>query len=104
MTFMGLGCRNFTWQRKLPFKQRRLDFFLVSDCLHDNIESVKIIPSVGTDHSCLLMKLRPTDQGARGRSYWKFNNCLTQDRHFVNLLKSKTPLFGREASFEDQVS
>ena len=51
--------RHFTWQRKFPFKQRRLDFFLVSDCLQDNTESVEIIPSVGTDHSCLLMKLRP---------------------------------------------
>ena len=49
--------RRFTWRRKSPFKQRRLDFFLVYDCLQDNIESVEIIPSVGTDHSCLLMKL-----------------------------------------------
>ena len=39
----------------ISFKQRRLDFFLVSDCLEDNIESVKIIASVGTDHSCLSM-------------------------------------------------
>ena len=96
--------RRLTWRRKSPFKQRRLGFFLVSDCLQDNIESVEIIPSVGTDHSCLLMKLRPTYQDARGRSYWKFNNLLTQDRHFVNFLKSKIPLFERESSFEDQIS
>ena len=50
------------------------------------------------------MKLRPTYQDVRGRSYWKFNNSLTQDRHFVNFLKSKIPLFEREASFEDQIS
>ena len=31
--------------------------FLVSDCLQDSTESVEIIPSVGTDHSCLFMKL-----------------------------------------------
>ena len=35
--------RRFTWLRKSPFKQRRLDYFLVSDCLQDNIESVEII-------------------------------------------------------------
>ena len=58
--------RHFTWRRKSSFKQRRLDFFLVSDCLQDNIESVEIIPSVGTDNSCLLMKLRPAYQDARG--------------------------------------
>ena len=94
--------RHFTWRRKSPFKQIRLDFFLVSNCLQDNIESVEIIPSVGTDHSCLLMKLRRTYQDAR--SYWKFNNSLTQDRHFVNFLKSKILLFKREVSFEDQIS
>ena len=50
------------------------------------------------------MKLWPTYQRARGKSYWKFNNSLTQDRHFINFLKSKIPLFEREASFEDQIS
>ena len=28
--------RRFTWRRKSSFKERRLDFFLVSDCLQDN--------------------------------------------------------------------
>ena len=78
--------RRFKWRRKSPFKQRRPDFFLVSDCLQDNIASLEIIPSVGTDHSRLLMKLRPSYQDARGQSYWKFNNSLTQDRHLVNFL------------------
>ena len=96
--------KRFTWRRKSSFKQRRLDFFLLSDCLQDNVESVEIIPSVGTDHSCLLMKLRQTYQDARGRSYWKFNNSLTQDRYFVNFLESKIPSFEREASFGDQIS
>ena len=50
------------------------------------------------------MKLRPTYQDARGQSYWKFNNSLTQDRHFINFLKNKIPLFEREASFEDHIS
>ena len=84
-----------------PLNKEDVIFFLASDCLQDNIESVEIIPSVGTDHSCLLMKLRPIYQDARRRSYWKFNNSLTRDRHFVNFLKSKIPLFEREASFEE---
>ena len=90
MTFIeSPDSRRFTWRRKSPFKQRRLNFFLVSDCLQDNIESVEIIPSVGTDHSCLLKKLKPTYEDASGRSYWKFNNLLTQDRHFVSFLKAR---------------
>ena len=97
------SCRRFTCQKISPFKQR-LDFFLVSVCLQENIELAEVIPSVGTDHSSLLINLRPTYQGAKGRSYWKFNSCLTQDKHFVNFLKSKIPLFKRKALFEDKIS
>ena len=27
-----------TWRRKTPFKQKRLDFYLVSDSIQDNIQ------------------------------------------------------------------
>ena len=37
--------KRFTWRSKTPFKQRRLDFFLVSDMLQDNIRTVGIIQS-----------------------------------------------------------
>ena len=30
--------RRFSWRRKTPFKQSRLDFFLVSDSMQENIE------------------------------------------------------------------
>ena len=46
--------KRFTWRRKTPFKQRRLDFFLVSDMLQDNIRTVDIIPSVQSDHSAII--------------------------------------------------
>ena len=32
--------RRFTWRRKTPFKQRRLDFFLISDRLQETVEIV----------------------------------------------------------------
>ena len=52
--------RRFTWQRKTPFLQRRLDYFLVSDSLQESIETIDIIPSVASDHSAIILKLRPT--------------------------------------------
>ena len=45
--------RRFSWRRNTPFKQRRLDFFLVSDSMQENIESTDTIPSVGSDHSAI---------------------------------------------------
>ena len=37
------GAKRFTWCRKSPFKQRRLDCCLVSDTLQENIKAVGII-------------------------------------------------------------
>ena len=42
-----------TWCRKTPFKQRRLDYFLISDQLQDQIDQVDIIHSIQSDHSAL---------------------------------------------------
>ena len=85
--------RRFTWRRKTPFLQRRLDYFLVSDSLQESIEIIDIIPSIASDHSAIILKLRPTYEGNRGRSRWKFNSSLTEDRQFVNSLKNEIPVF-----------
>ena len=61
--------RRFTWRRKAPFKQRRLDFFLISDSFLENVTTVDIIPTPASDHSCLLMKIHPVQDGTRGRGY-----------------------------------
>ena len=37
--------KRFTWRRKTPFKQRRLDYFLISDCLQEAVQTIEIIPS-----------------------------------------------------------
>ena len=70
----------FTCHRKTPFKRRRLDLFLISDSLQENIVLVDIIPSVQSDHSVVKIKLRSSKENARGPSHWKFNNSLVNDR------------------------
>ena len=61
--------RRFTWRNKNPFKQRKLDFFLISDSLQELVVDGKIIPLVQSDHSAVVLKLSPTNEGERGRSY-----------------------------------
>ena len=91
--------RRFSWRRKTPFLQRRLDYFFVSDSLQESIEMIDIIPSIASDHSAIILKLRPTYEGNRGRSYWKFNSSLTEDRQFVNSLKNEISVFEKEVCF-----
>ena len=59
--------KHFMWHRKSLFKQRRLDFFLVSDALQENIKVVDIIPSVQSDHSTTTLTLCPVSENLRGR-------------------------------------
>ena len=88
----------FTWRNKNPFKQRRLNFFLISDSLQELVMDSKIIPSVQSGHSAIVLKLSPTNEGERGRSYWKFNNSLLDDNHFIEGLKQKIQVYLLESS------
>ena len=81
----------FTWRQKNPFKQRRLDHFLISDNLQDLVECVNIIPSVQSDHSALKLKLSLLSERERGQSHWKFNNSLTSDNTFICMMKEEIP-------------
>ena len=36
----------FTWRQKNPFIQRRIDYWLISDDLQDDIERADITPSI----------------------------------------------------------
>ena len=90
--------RRFTWRNKNPFKQRRLDFFLISDSLQELVVDSKIIPSVQSDHSTIVLKLSPTNEGERGRSYWKFNSSLPDDNDFIEGLRQKIQGYLLESS------
>ena len=61
--------KRYTWRRKTPFKQRRLDYVLVSDHLQDQIDHVDIIPSIQSDHSTLKLKVCGTKHSLKGPSY-----------------------------------
>ena len=41
--------------KKFPFIQRRLDYWLVSDSNQEEVERVDIISSVNSDHSAIVL-------------------------------------------------
>ena len=89
--------KRYTWRRKTPFKQRRLDYFLISDQLQDQIDQVDIIPSIQSDHSTLKLKICGAKCSSKGPSYWKLNNSFLQDKVFIELIKSEIPKFYQES-------
>ena len=66
---------------------RRLDFFLCSNSLRDNIINTDILTAIDSDHSPVVLKVGDVDDDTRGPSYWKFPSTLVKDLQYVNELK-----------------
>ena len=93
---MYLDSHQFRWRCKNPLKQRRLDYFLISESLQHEVETINITPSIQSDRSVLKMKLSSLQERKWGPSHWKFNNSLLHDNTFVTKVKEKIPEFYNE--------
>ena len=80
--------KHFTFHRKNPTIQRRLDFFFTANVLQEYIGVVKILPSFMSDHSPVFISVNHQSEFTRGRYGWKFNNSLLQDKNFSSEMKS----------------
>ena len=79
----------FTWLQKSPLIQRRLDYWLISNDLQEDVESVEIITAIKSDHSAITLSINGLDENERGPSFWKFNSTLINDQEYCNLLRSE---------------
>ena len=78
---------------------RRLDF-LISDDMQYDVKFCKKLTAVQSDHASILLHVSSMKEDqSRGRGYWKFNNSVTEDDHFVESLKSYIKNF--KPSFDD---
>ena len=87
--------------QRTPLIQHRLDYFLISNELQEEVEHIDILPSVASDHSVVHLKFALSGQNSRGKSYWKFNNYLTEDTISVESMKVKIKEVMQEISETD---
>ena len=66
-----------------------LDYFLISDDLQEQPGLIDVIPSVQSDHSTIVIRINGLKHDLKGRSYWKFNNSLLNDKTFFSLVKDE---------------
>ena len=78
----------YTWRRKQPLQQARLDFFLVTEDLLTSIKKCKIENSYRSDHSPVTLSLSFTEF-IKGKPLWKFNNSLLNDIQYINTINKK---------------
>ena len=57
---------------------------------------IDVIPSVQSDHSTTVIKINGLKDDLKGRSYWKFNNSLLNDKTFVILMKDEILISSNE--------
>ena len=77
--------RRYTWRRKNPVKQARLDFFLASTNMVDVIKNCDISLSYRSDHSIQKLDII-LNNFKRGKGLWKFNNSLLENKDFLTLI------------------
>ena len=77
--------RRFTWRRKSPIKQARLDYFIVNTAFTDFISTCDIIPGYRSDHSIVKMNIE-TSKFTRGRGLWKFYCALLSNPDYLTLV------------------
>ena len=79
--------KRFTFHRKNPLLQRRLDYFFTSNLLQEFIGDVKVLPSFMSDHSPVSISVNLQSKITRGKYGWKFNNSLLQNEDFSSGMK-----------------
>ena len=77
--------KRFTWRRKNPIKQARLDYFLITRAMIDFIDNCTIISGYRSDHSIVQLNLRFTKCNI-GKGVWKINNSLLSNKDYLNLI------------------
>ena len=80
--YFNPNTKHYTWRRKNPIKQARLDFFLISDTMLDLVQHSKIVPGYKSDHSIVTLKLL-LNKFTRGKGIWKFNCSLLKNIEYL---------------------
>ena len=94
--------KHFSWRQKKPVVHRRLDFWLISSSIQEDIEGTDIIPAIRSDHSAITLSFNGIEEHQHGPSFWKFNASLLEDETYVSLIKDKYNSWIEEGKdFED---
>lgn len=80
--------RRYTWRRRTPFQQSRLDFFVISEDIQHYVNKCDIGISYRSDHSLIMLELNFQDR-IKGKPLWKHNNSLLSDIDYINTINNK---------------
>lgn len=77
--------RRFTWHAR--GKASRLDYWLISEHLMNDLNNCDILPGLHSDHSIIQAQFG-NNELKRGKGIWKFNTSLLYDSNYVSKVKN----------------
>ena len=87
--------KRYTWRRRNPVKQARLDYFLISETFTDLVQNCQIKPGYRSDHSRVDMDII-LDTFKQGRGIWKFNCSLLRNPDYLKLINDSIMTIKKE--------
>ena len=87
---------SYTWSQSEPLIFSRLDYWLISNSLSDNVSEVDMISSIKTDHSAIVIEFQDVDENVKGPGFWKLNYTHLNDKQYVNELNCLLPTWLEE--------
>ena len=85
--------KSFTWSQNSLMIFCRLDYWLISNALHDLVKVTDIIPAIRTDHSAITLEFVITLDDVKGPGVWKMNCSLLDDEEYVNVITESIPIW-----------
>ena len=83
------GAKRFSWRQKNPAIQHRLDYWLITNSIKEEVEKVDIIPAIRSDNSAITLRINGIENTTYEPSFWKFNASLLEDDEYVNKINEK---------------
>ncbi len=89
--------RRFTWKRRNPLVKSRLDYWLLSQNIFDNVETVGMEPSVRSDHLAISIQLKSLQAETKGKGYWKLNNSFINESDYIEGIIKEVALWDEQS-------
>ena len=77
-----------------------LDYWLISNTLHDLVVTTDIISAIKTDHAAISIDFCNRLTDIKGPGYWKMNCSLSDDEDYINDISAKIPIWLAEGHNE----
>jgi len=93
--------KSFTWCQSSPKIFCRLDYWFISNNLHDWIQTTDKITAIKTDHSAIKLVVEDNELNQiKCPGFWKMNRSILEDANYIDEISHLIPQWAAESQKE----